>query len=384
VAESTHAESWSARQPSTGDPGAPRSSSKRDNQSDTNFDAAMISTRQIPMAWQPPRLNGQRAHVPPKSCFFICNTMRSGSTLLCDALSSTGVAGYAEEYFPERSPRGEVFVTTGAALKDPDTWLSDWRSTPFEQCLDRVIRSGTTPNGVFASKLRWFNMSCLAEMLGALPEHGGLSLDEHLDSLFSNPRYVWVTRRDKIRQAVSLVKARQSKQWKAMSAQPQRSDAADYSFHLIDVAVRRTVQEECAWEEYFTHAGITPFTVVYEDLVRNYESIVRQLLDHLTISLPTQYVFATPRLHRQADAVSEEWVERYHRDARSSRAWRTVANLPALLVRRRLRDTYVLPRLRTHVDYLSAWRQETARHRLIRIAPPPSREQAPSSAATLA
>jgi LPS sulfotransferase NodH len=287
------------------------------------------------------------AHVTSKSCFFICHTLRCGSTLLCDALSSTGVAGSAEEYFPERWAGG-AFVATGAALKDADAWRADWTSIPFQQCLDRALRSGTTPNGVFASKLKWGNMPYLSEMLGALPERGGLSLAEHLDSLFPNLRYVWVTRRNKIRQAVSLVKAMQSNQWKGVSAQPQGSEAAHYNFHVVDLALRRIVREEAAWEEYFTHAGIAPVTVVYEDLVRNYESTVRRLLDHLKIHLPREYVFPVPRLHKQADAVSDEWVERYHRDARSSRTWRTIANLPPLLVRRRLRETYVLPRLPAH------------------------------------
>jgi trehalose 2-sulfotransferase len=324
---------------------------KRGDQADTETDDPR-DRYQLVTARPPAWLNERGAHATPKSCFFICHTLRSGSTLLCDALSSTGVAGCAEEYFPERHPGGEAFVATGAALKDPDTWRSDWTITPFEQCLDRVLRSGTTPNGVFASKVKWFNMPYLNEMLGALHQRGGLSLAEHLETRFPNLRYVWITRRDKVRQAVSLVKARQSKRWKAMSAQPQRSDAVDYNFHVVDVALRRIVYEECAWEEYFTHTGITPLTVVYEDLVRNYESTVRRLLDDLEIDLPSGYVFPPPRPHKQADAVSEEWVERYHRDARSSRTWRTVANLPALLVRRRLRETYVLPRLRTHMNHL--------------------------------
>ena len=274
----------------------------------------------------------------PKTSFFICHTLRCGSTLLCDALSSTGIAGHAEEYFPERTHPGGVWVATGAALRDPDTWRCDWTSTPFEQCLDRVLSSGTTPNGVFASKVKWFNMPYLSEMLGVPPERTGLSLADHLDRLFPNLRYVWVTRRDKVRQAVSLVKAKQSAQWKAISAQPQSCDPAEYNFHVVDLALRRIVQEECLWEEYFTRAGVTPFTVVYEDLVRNYESTVRGLLDHFQIGLPREYVFPVPRLHKQADAVSEQWVERYRRDARSSRTRRTVVNLPALLLKQRLAE----------------------------------------------
>ncbi len=329
-----------------------RTPAKRDNLTDSETDGLHDRDLQLVAACPPGYGDEQRARTTPKSCFFICHTPRSGSTLLCDALSSTGIAGYAEEYFPERSRDGEVFVATGAALKDPRTWRSDWTSTPFEQCLDRVLTNGTTPNGVFASKVKWPNMRYFGEMLGALRDQGSFSLHEHLGGLFPHLRYVWITRRNKVRQAVSLVKARQSAQWKAMSAQPERSDTADYNFHVIDVALGRIMHEECAWEEYFTHAGVTPFTVVYEDLVRNCASTVRRLVDDLEIGLPKEYVFPLPRLHKQADAVSEEWVERYHRDARSSRRWRTVGHLPALLVRRRLRETYVSPRLRTLTDYL--------------------------------
>ena len=288
----------------------------------------------------------------PTASFFICHTMRCGSTLLCDALSSTGVAGHAEEYFPERARDGTVFVSAGAALKDPDTWISDWTTTPLEECLGRALRSGTTPNHVFSAKVKWPNARYLGELLDALPERGSRSLAEQLGGLLPNLRYVWITRRDKVRQAVSLVKARQSAQWTETTAQPQRSHAADYNFLLVDLAVRQIIQEECSWEEYFTHTGITPFTVVYEDFVRNYEATVRQLLDHLEIDLPSAYEFPHPRLRKQADAESEEWVERYYRDARSSRTWRTVASLPALLLRRRLRQTYVVPRLRTRIGLL--------------------------------
>ncbi|MBV9804316.1 MAG: sulfotransferase [Solirubrobacterales bacterium] len=302
------------------------------------------------VAAPPPGRVAESDAVTPESCFFICHTLRCGSTLLCDALSSTAVAGYPEEYFPERLRNGRLSLATVAALKDPDVWRSDWSSTPFDDCLNRVLSSGTSVNGVFASKVKWSNMPYLGEALGT--SQLGRPLAERLDGVFPNLRYIWITRRDKVRQAVSLAKARQSAEWKAMSAAAQRSGRLDYSFHVVDVALRRIVQEECAWEEYFTQAGITPITVVYEDLVRNYESTVRRLLEDLAISLRSDYAFPAPRLHKQADAVSEDWVGRYRRDARTSRMLRTVANLPALLARRRLRATYVMPHLRALLDRL--------------------------------
>ncbi|MBV9604887.1 MAG: hypothetical protein JO027_07265 [Solirubrobacterales bacterium] len=303
---------------------------------------------------EPTGLAGQQSGVSPTSSFFICHTLRCGSTLLCDALSSTDLAGYPEEYFPERYADGRAYVATVAALKDPDTWQADWNRTPVQECFDRVLSSGTSPNGVFAAKLKWCNIPYLGEVLGARPSAGGPALSESLSRRFPHLRYVWVTRRDKVRQAVSLVKARQSAQWKALSAPALRTGTLDYNFHVVDRALRRIVEEECAWEQYFTSAGITPLTVVYEDLVRNYEATVRGLLTDLQIALPAEYGFPAPRLHKQADAVSEEWVERYRQDARTSRTWRTVANLPALVTKPHLRETYVMPRLRRRIERVRA------------------------------
>ena len=329
---------------------APWTAPERSHLTDTAIDGRQSQHLRLVTRTPPRGSIAREASVAPVACLFICHTMRCGSTLLCDGLSSSGVAGDAEEYFPERAPDGTVFVAAGAALKDPDTWGCDWQRAPFDECLKRVLRNGTTPNGVFASKVKWPNVPYLGEMLGVSPEQGALSLAENLKSLFPNLQYVWVTRRDKVRQAVSLVKARQSSQWKELTAQPQRSHAADYNFYAVDLALRQIVREECAWEEYFTRAGITPLTVVYEDLARNYESTVRELLDRLGIDLPREYEFPPPRLRKQADAESDDWVDRYYRDAGSNRAWRAVTSLLALVLRRRLRETYVVPRLRRQAD----------------------------------
>src|SRR4051794_33551393 len=42
----------------------------------------------------------------PTCSYLVCATPRSGSTLLCEALKSTGVAGVPEEYFEALRPTG--------------------------------------------------------------------------------------------------------------------------------------------------------------------------------------------------------------------------------------------------------------------------------------
>ena len=61
----------------------------------------------------------------PMSAYLVCATPRSGSTLLCRALTATGVAGRPEEYFEARpatsrppEPRDYFLHAKGIDLDD--------------------------------------------------------------------------------------------------------------------------------------------------------------------------------------------------------------------------------------------------------------------------
>ena len=95
-----------------------------------------------------------------KRSYLVCATPRSGSTLLCEMLAGTGVAGHPREYFEAlrstgrpRQPR-EYF----AGVEDPSVLallpasvLAAVEEGPFEERLRAVLEDGTTPNGVFGS-----------------------------------------------------------------------------------------------------------------------------------------------------------------------------------------------------------------------------------------
>jgi LPS sulfotransferase NodH len=67
---------------------------------------------------------------------------------------------------------------------------------------------------VFGAKLMWRQLGELQRLAGSLPEYEGLAPAPLLGRLFDRPRYVWVTRADKIRQAVSLWRALQTRMWR--------------------------------------------------------------------------------------------------------------------------------------------------------------------------
>ena len=72
-----------------------------------------------------------------------------------------------------------------------------------------------------------------------------------------------------------------------------------------------TLTLELRWEEYFCEAGITPFVVVYENLVKEYEETAIKTLEFLGIPVSSDLVFGERRMKKQADDLSENWVNRY-------------------------------------------------------------------------
>ena len=99
----------------------------------------------------------------PRS-YLVCATERSGSTLLCELLAATGVAGRPEEYFEflsatgrPRQPREYFEGVDDPAMLELLRRRSSRRCPPCrgsERLADARER-GTTPNGVFAAKMMW-------------------------------------------------------------------------------------------------------------------------------------------------------------------------------------------------------------------------------------
>jgi trehalose 2-sulfotransferase len=265
--------------------------------------------------------------------YLVCATQRSGSTLMCELLKTTGVAGVPLEYFeavrdtgipphPGDFLRGLPPTRLGIR-EDPRppeapaysslAGLSDYR-----EHLERTFAQGTTPNGVFGAKLMFNQLEELQALAGGLPEFSGLEIGALLEQLFRGPRYIWVSRRDVVRQAVSMWKAIQTRTWRDSDsdsdADGDESVTPRYRFEAIDHLVRRFEADERGWESFFSQHGAEPLRIAYEDeLVADRDGTVRRALDWLGVSPPRGWRAEEP-LRRQADTDSDDWVAAYHRD----------------------------------------------------------------------
>src|SRR6476646_10437179 len=268
--------------------------------------------------------------IPPSHAYIVCSTQRSGSTYLCHLLADTGVAGNPQEYFEARAetglpPHPGYFLAglprTGAGIRDdlrptdgPD--YSDLRSVEgWEAHLERTFRLGTTDNGVFGAKLMYNQLPDLEQHAAALPDFVGLSGADLLRELFGHPRYVWMRRLDKVRQAISLWRALQTRTWRLEHPNDDSENPElHYSFDGIEHLRRRLSADDDAWGRYFVGAGIEPLEMYYEtDVKPEPVGAVARVLAHIEVDLPPNWK-PEPRMVRQSDGLNEAWHSAYHRD----------------------------------------------------------------------
>jgi trehalose 2-sulfotransferase len=234
----------------------------------------------------------------PLTSYIVCATPRCGSSLLDEALKNTGMAGNPEEYF---LPQNRYI------------WQRTWHTPTFSEYLAEVLHRGTSPNGVFGMKIMWGYFHQCSGQIQRLPGNRHQTTHTALASVFPELSYIWIKRRDKVRQAVSHSKARQTNIWVVTNESvPGEVRKPVFSFQQIDFIVRQLEAHDIAWQRYFALHGLRPYTIFYEDFVENYEKTALNILRYLNISLSEPIQFSARRLQKQADQESEEWVQRYH------------------------------------------------------------------------
>ncbi|MEQ4209697.1 Stf0 family sulfotransferase [Actinopolymorpha sp. B17G11] len=245
--------------------------------------------------------------MPIRSCL-VCGTPRSGSSMLCGLLKSSGVAGRAEEYFW----RG-----------DEAFWAKRWDASapaesPWPDYLRAALSEGTTTNGVFAAKVMWGYFDDLLTNLATLPASSGLDAAQLLRRTFPDLRFVLIRRADTIAQAVSLARAHLTGVWyRPPGSEP--GPEPDYDYDLIDGLLRMVDEHNTAWLRWFDEHEIEPFTVTYEDLDADPAGVARQVLTFLDVD-PSSAQPITAQTERQGTALNTTWIARYLAERRSRQA----------------------------------------------------------------
>src|SRR5262249_36782738 len=192
-------------------------------------------------------------------------------------------------------------------------WQKAWNTPTFSEYIAEVLRRGTSSNGVFGVKMMWGDFGPFRKQIQHLPGNRYRTMHKALTTVFPQLSYIWMRRRDKVRQAVSHAKARQTNVWTVTDElAPKAIRKPVFSFLQLHFMVHELEEHESAWQHYFTTHNIRPYIVFYEDFIEHYEETVLGIMHYLHVPVPEKVHFMPRLLQKQADAESEEWVQRYY------------------------------------------------------------------------
>jgi len=260
--------------------------------------------------------------------YLICATQRSGSTLLCELLRATDVAGVPDEYFERLRGTGLVRQPR-QYFEDPSAEHIAQRLTPtepgrperhgeFEAWFRYVLQRGTTANGVFGAKMMWNYLDDFKMRMAELPGLGDLSFNERLDAIFPRLKIIFMRRRDKVAQAVSLWKAIQTQRWRTDSESDSEEDDVveahngDYDYAAIEYLLNELHRWDANWEDWFHATGREPIRIFYDEFTAGRAVTIGRVLDALGVDPPAPE--GKRPMKRQADDLSKDWVARFRAD----------------------------------------------------------------------
>lgn len=220
-------------------------------------------------------------------CVLMTGSFRAGTSFIGALLGRNGLPLIANEkfngYFPCRAPGSE------------------------DQLRERLDASfATTKDGLFCSKIMWPHRNDLALSLGF----------ERADSaafaqLFPQAKWINILRRDKIGQAISFWKAKQTNRWHVFK--PEEEPEVDYDFEALRAAMAELSVHDRLWRIFYRQAGVTPVEVVYEEIQQNVPEQLGRLLDFIG---PDHRLASGPmvtgvQLRKQRDANSEDLRQKF-------------------------------------------------------------------------
>jgi len=231
---------------------------------------------------------------PPERTYLLASVPRAGSTYFSHLLWQTGSLGAPLEYlnFEAASPYG--FASNSAALQH-----ELWRS---------VLRRRSSPNGVFGLK-------AFPQQLEGLQQTNRALLTDVLATILprDRPRHViYLRRRDRVAQTVSLARASLSGVWRHDQEQPGTSQPA-YSQEALEAAERGIALQEDVWASMFADLRIEPLVIWHEDMLASPENEAQRVAGHIGVGIDPGAHIEVPQILKQTPGDARAWAETYSR-----------------------------------------------------------------------
>lgn len=179
--------------------------------------------------------------------------------------------------------------------------------TTLNEVLDAVIAANASPNGV-------------AQLKCDLPQILPFLLDRRCAARLRGAEFVYLTRDDRLDQAISRYKSSSSGYHHSYQGAPPSPDTIAYDFNGIREHLETLTRMAAAYERIFALMGIAPLRISYEQLVASDGDDIRRIAGLVGVALPGDVTLSTGRLTRLADARSAMFKTRFLKDVRQRNA----------------------------------------------------------------
>ncbi len=228
-----------------------------------------------------------RHDAPLQQSYCVASSYRCGSVYLCSRLWQTGLLGAPMEVL---NPMGVMRVLTNRL-----------KTSSRSDYIAKLLALRTSRNGVFGMKAHFHHFEAFLKEYPALLE------------VLSPITFIYISRQDKIAQAVSMAKALQTGQWTSrMEAGP--GARLQYDFATIANCLNDIARQDQDWRGWFEAHGVTPHQVTYDDLTADPDGVVRDIVGLLGVQNDESDVVNVPPVNKQGDETNEEWIERFERE----------------------------------------------------------------------
>jgi LPS sulfotransferase NodH len=228
----------------------------------------------------------------PRITFLLASVPRAGSTLFSHNLWRTGCLGAPLEYL-NFDPAGPYFFAAASADAQRDLWRS-------------VLRRRTSPNGVFALKafptqlqaLHGRNPALLADVLATMLPRGGPR------------RIVYLRRRDRVAQTVSLARAAMTGVWRK-EQEGREAGPPEYSLEALEAAERGIAFQEELWEKMLRDLAVEPLRMWHEDVLADRAAAAERVAAYVGVEIDPAAAVDIPQIVKQSRGDADDWAARY-------------------------------------------------------------------------
>lgn len=224
-------------------------------------------------------------------------------------LAGTGIAGLPNSHF--HVPSLAAWLKSYELDRNDLSSDRDAMSAVFEAARKR----GTGDTGMFGLRLQRESFDFFIRQVGQLYS------DEQTDvgritAAFGPTKFLYLTRLNKLDQAISLVKATQTGLWhKAADGSDLERHAGargdlQYDFRAISQALAEVTTLDHEWNLWFEREGVRPVRITYDDLSGAPTEELGRVLAALGLDSAAAQTVPLPTA-KLADATSRSWARRF-------------------------------------------------------------------------